>query len=197
MECDWRYGSERLPKLSIQSHQPATDLQQSPYYPSTFDPHIVHRHSRPTSMIQPTLNSSDYYFQQFHIASTGRFSQHCIENRHRSSELQVQQPKMFPASHSAQSLLQHKGGTNDEQLMILTFVQGLVEVEQPPPAMHTMDPSSGIRSLFVCVVMLPSLSQDVLDATVAPCQCQWLWLAIVISPRHELHQFWPMYLFTL
>ena len=159
IECNWRYGIERKSMIARTQHSVTSASSLSPaivissidiwssHCPSTF----------PTSMIQPTLNSSDYHFQQFHIASTGRFSQHCIENRHRSSELQVQQPMIFPASHSAQSLLQHKRSTDDEQLIILIVFQGHVEIEQPPAALHTMDPSFGIRSLFVFVVRSPSL----------------------------------------
>ena len=125
-------------------------------------------------MIQQTLNSSDYHFQIpiFSAQSSGRWA---IAFRLRA---------LFGHWFRSTSQKRH-----------IHLTHNFEKYSAPQPAKLSIPLKS--RCLFVfCLLLLtaePLTSGRVRCHAIAPCHCQWLWLAVANSPRNELQQFWPMY----
>ena len=66
MDCDWRSGSEGKPMISQPQYSVTSASSRSPAI-VIWSIDIDCNPRGPTSMIQPTLNSSDYHFQMFPI----------------------------------------------------------------------------------------------------------------------------------
>ena len=74
MECDWRNGSEEKPMIA-QTQYSITSARSRSLAIVIFSIDSYRNPRGPTSMIQPTLNSSDYHFQICHWILRAQFKQ--------------------------------------------------------------------------------------------------------------------------